>query len=237
MYQLLTGIGLKENKHHRKIRSFVKRAGRLTSGQQRALDQLLPEFGIDKYSGLLNFETLFSRKADTILEIGFGMGQSLLQQAQVNPQNNYLGIEVHSPGVGSLLNGMHQASLENIRVSMKDAVEVLEDKIAERSLSAVQLYFPDPWHKKRHHKRRLVQPEFADVILQRLKPGGVFHLATDWQNYAEHMLEVLSAVSGFYNYSEQGDYVPRPDARPLTKFEQRGHRLGHGVWDLMFIRK
>jgi len=227
---------LEENTRHRKIRSFVKRAGRLTSGQQRALDELLPEYGIDEYSGLVNFETLFSRSADTVLEIGFGMGQSLLQQAQTNPHNNYLGIEVHSPGVGSLLNSMKQASLDNIRVSMNDAVEVLENNISEQSLSGVQLFFPDPWHKKRHHKRRLVQSDFAKVILKRLKPGGFFHLATDWENYAEHMLEILSAISGFENCSEQGDYIPRPDSRPLTKFEQRGHRLGHGVWDLMFIR-
>jgi len=227
---------LEEIKYQRKIRSFVKRAGRLTAGQQRALDELLPRFGIDQYPGLVNFETLFSSKGDTILEIGFGMGQSLLQQAQANALNNYLGIEVHSPGVGSLLNGMKEQQLDNIRVSMNDAVEVLEKNIPEKSLNVVQLFFPDPWHKKRHHKRRLVQKDFAEVILKRLKPGGLFHLATDWENYAEHMLDVLSAVPGYKNLSEDGNYVPRPESRPLTKFEKRGHRLGHGVWDLMFIR-
>jgi len=213
----------------------VKRVGRRTVGQDRALNDLLPEFGID-HQGILDFEALFSRKADTILEIGFGMGQSLLAQATSHPENNYLGIEVHTPGVGSLLNGMEEAGLTNIRVSINDAVEVLENNIAEQSLCGVQLFFPDPWHKKRHHKRRIVRPEFVNVILNRLKPGGFFHLATDWENYAEHMLEVLTAVSDFDNLSENGDYIPRPDSRPLTKFEQRGHRLGHGVWDLMFIR-
>ncbi|MCP4414895.1 MAG: tRNA (guanosine(46)-N7)-methyltransferase TrmB [Gammaproteobacteria bacterium] len=227
---------LEDKQHHRKIRSFVKRAGRLTPGQQRALNELLPEFGIDLDSGLVDFNTLFTNNSDVILEIGFGMGQSLLQQARENPDHNYLGIEVHSPGVGSLLNGMKEHGLDNIRVSMNDAVEVLENNIPEQSLSCVQLFFPDPWHKKRHHKRRLVQKDFVEAILKRLKPAGVFYLATDWENYAEHMLEVISAVSGFSNLSKEGNYLPRPDTRPLTKFEQRGQRLGHGVWDLMFIR-
>lgn len=225
-----------DKKHHRKIRSFVKRAGRLTKGQEKALNELLPEFGVDLDAGQIDFNNLFTRQSDVILEIGFGMGKSLLQQASENPDKNYLGIEVHSPGVGSLLNGMIELGLDNIRVSKNDAVEVLEKNIPEQSLSCVQLFFPDPWHKKRHHKRRLVQKDFVEAILKRLKPGGIFHLATDWENYAEHMLEVISAVSGFSNLAKEGDYVPRPDSRPLTKFEQRGHRLGHGVWDLMFIR-
>ena len=228
-----------ENDNHqqqRKIRSFVKRIGRRTQSQDRALSDLLPQYSVDQHQGLWNFEQLFSRQADTVLEIGFGMGQSLLAQAAANPQLNYLGIEVHSPGVGSLLHGVEERQLNNIRVSINDAVEVLENNIAEQSLVAVQLFFPDPWHKTRHHKRRIVNPAFAAVILSRLKPGGVFHLATDWENYANHMLRVLSAVSGFDNLSEQGDYIPRPDSRPETKFEQRGQNLGHGVWDLMFMR-
>jgi len=227
---------LEDKKHHRKIRSFVKRAGRLTQGQERALKEILPEFGIDLDAGLVDLKNLYKNNADVVLEIGFGMGQSLLQQASDNPDNNYLGIEVHNPGVGSLLNGMKERGLDNIRISMNDAVEVLEKNIPEQSLSCVQLFFPDPWHKKRHHKRRLVQTDFVEAILKRLKPEGIFHLATDWENYAEHMLEIISAVSGFRNLSQEGNYVPRPDSRPLTKFEQRGHRLGHGVWDLMFIR-
>ena len=220
----------------RKIRSFVKRVGRQTASQESALKELLPVYGVDYIEAPWEFRNLFNRDADTVLEIGFGMGQSLLAQAKTNPQNNYLGIEVHTPGVGSLLKGIDLADLKNIRVSVNDAVEVLESKIPEQSLSAVQLYFPDPWHKKKHHKRRIVKPEFVEVILSRLKPGGIFHLATDWENYAEQMLEVLSAASGFENLSESGGYFPRPDSRPLTKFEQRGHRLGHGVWDLIFKR-
>ena len=227
----------KNHPEHRKIRSFVKREGRRTPSQDRALRDLLPKFGIDHIPGPLDYSDIYARDADTIMEIGFGMGQSLLEQAQSNPRINYLGIEVHSPGVGSLINGLQTQGLTNVRVCTEDAVEVLADKITQDSLAGVQLFFPDPWHKKKHHKRRIVNQEFAETILSRLKPGGFFHLATDWQNYAEQMLQVLSAVDGFENLSEQGDYINRPDSRPLTKFERRGHRLGHGVWDLMFIRK
>jgi tRNA (guanine-N7-)-methyltransferase len=165
------------------------------------------------------------------------MGNSLLQQAQHNPEINYLGIEVHRPGVGALLNGINELGLNNIRVSTEDAIDVLDKKIVHASLDGLQLYFPDPWHKKKHHKRRLVNNEFLEIIKSRLKVEGFFHLATDWENYAEHMLEEFNKVHGFMNLSESGDYIPRPDSRPLTKFEKRGHRLGHGVWDLMFKRK
>jgi len=222
--------------NHRKIRSFVKRLGRKTQSQERALKNLMPVFGVENFQEILDFEKLYGRNAETILEIGFGMGQSLLEQAKINAQTNYLGIEVHSPGIGSLLNAMDEEGITNIRVCNADAVEVLE-KIDEQSLAGVQLFFPDPWHKKKHHKRRIVNADFVETILNRLQPGGFFHLATDWENYAEHMLEVLSAAEGFENTSEQNDYIARPETRPLTKFEKRGQRLGHGVWDLMFIRK
>ena len=225
-----------EHQQHRKIRSYVKRQGRITLGQDRALNEFLPVFGIDHLPGILNFDELFSRQADTVLEIGFGMGQSLLQQAIENPALNYLGIEVHRPGVGALLNGMQESALDNIRVSLEDAVDVLDKKISDQSLAGVQLFFPDPWHKNKHHKRRLVQHSFLETIKARLKPGGFFHLATDWENYAEHMLNVFSTADGYKNISLDGNYIDRPESRPLTKFEQRGERLGHGVWDLMFIR-
>jgi len=222
--------------HQHRIRSFVKRAGRITPGQERALKELLPLYNVDNYDGVLEFDEIYTRSADTILEIGFGMGQSLLAQAAANPENNYLGIEVHSPGVGSLLKGMNEQNIENIRVSLTDAVEMLNQKIPEQSLSTVQLFFPDPWHKKKHHKRRIVNHAFAEKILTRLKPGGLFHLATDWQIYAEHMLETLSEIQAFENVSDDNTFVPRPDSRPLTKFEKRGQKLGHGIWDLMFIK-
>ncbi len=225
------------NRFQRKIRSFVKREGRITAGQSRALEELLPEYGITLEAGEINFENLYSRQAETILEIGFGMGQSLISQAQTHSEINYFGIEVHRPGVGSLLKIMTEENIENIRVSLDDAIDVLEQQIPEQSLNGVQLFFPDPWHKKKHHKRRIVNDRFVALILSRLKPGGFFHLATDWENYAEQMLEVLSANDQFKNDSEDGTFIPRPDLRPLTKFEKRGHRLGHGVWDLMFLRK
>jgi len=220
----------------RKIRSFVKREGRITAGQQRALDELLPSYGVELEDGKIDYSDLFKRPADTILEIGFGMGQSLIQQAKDHPEINYFGIEVHRPGVGSLLKNMDEQTLSNIRVSLDDAVEVLNHQIADNSLAGVQLFFPDPWHKKKHHKRRIISQSFVDLIRTKLAQGGFFHLATDWENYAEYMLEVLAESKGFENLSETEDYIPRPDSRPLTKFELRGHRLGHGVWDLMFKR-
>lgn len=218
---------------HKKIRSFVKRTGRLTKGQERALTELLPQFQFSLQDGKLDYQRLFERTAPVILEIGFGMGDSLVTMAVQNPQNDYLGIEVHTPGVGSLLLGVEEHQLSNIRVSQDDAVEVLANNIPNNSLTGVQLFFPDPWHKTRHHKRRIVQLEFVELLQQKLIVGGFFHMATDWQNYAEHMLEVMSNAPGFENCAEHG-YLPRPDSRPITKFEKRGHRLGHGIWDLMF---
>lgn len=226
-----------EGRPLRKIRSFVRRQGRLTKGQQYAVEHYWPEMGIDYQPMPLVMSDLFSRDAPVTLEIGFGMGASLVEMADVNPDKNFLGIEVHLPGVGACLAAAHEKQLTNLRVMCHDAVEVLNKMIQDQSLSMVQLFFPDPWHKARHHKRRIVQVPFAELILSKLKPGGIFHMATDWENYAEHMLEVMNSIEGFQNLSSENSYVPRPESRPLTKFEQRGHRLGHGVWDLMFSRK
>ena len=220
----------------RRIRSFVRRQGRLTKGQQLALDQYWPEMGVEFQPEPLDLSQLFGRDAPVVLEIGFGMGASLVTMAQTNPQQNFLGIEVHAPGVGACLASAKEANVENLRVMCHDAVEVLEKMIPDNSLRMVQLFFPDPWHKARHNKRRIVQTPFAELVMRKLKLGGVFHMATDWEAYAEHMLEVMNGIDGYKNQSETQDYVPRPETRPLTKFEQRGQRLGHGVWDLMFER-
>jgi tRNA (guanine-N7-)-methyltransferase len=220
----------------RRIRSFVRREGRLTPGQQRALEELWPQFGIEHDETILDLQAIFGRSAPRVLEIGFGNGASLLKMAQGNPDTDYLGIEVHRPGVGNLLLGIEREGVTNIRVMSEDAVDILKQQIPDASLDMVQLFFPDPWHKKKHHKRRIVQPDFVQLLYRKLKPGGLFHMATDWQDYAEHMLEVMMAAEGFTNTSPTNDYVERPDSRPLTKFEQRGHRLGHGVWDLIFKR-
>ena len=220
----------------RSIRSFVRREGRLTKGQQRALTELWPRFGVDNEPGLIDLPALFGRDNPKVLEIGFGNGKSLAEMAANFPDSDYLGIEVHRPGVGSLLLLVEEQELSNVRVICDDAVEVLKQRIADASLNRVQLFFPDPWHKKRHHKRRILQPEFAELIWQKLKPGGVFHLATDWEDYAEQMMAVMSAAPGYENQAGKGQFSPRPDSRPLTKFEQRGQRLGHGVWDLLFQR-
>lgn len=220
----------------RRIRSFVRRQGRLTKGQQLALDQYWPEVGVEFQPEPLDLTQLFGRDAPVVLEIGFGMGASLVTMAQNNPQQNFLGIEVHAPGVGACLASAKEANVENLRVMCHDAVEVLEKMIPDNSLRMVQLFFPDPWHKARHNKRRIVQVPFAELVMRKLKLGGVFHMATDWEAYAEHMLDVMSSIDGYKNQSETQDYVPRPETRPLTKFEQRGQRLGHGVWDLMFER-
>jgi len=220
----------------RRIRSFVRRQGRLTKGQQHALDHFWPVMGVEFSEEPLDLPALFGREAPTTLEIGFGMGASLVTMAQARPEQNFLGIEVHSPGVGACLSSADEAGISNLRVMCHDAVEVLHKMIPDHSLTMVQLFFPDPWHKARHNKRRIVQPPFAELIKSKLKLGGVFHMATDWEPYAQHMLEVMSSMEGYTNLSPDNDYVPRPQSRPVTKFEQRGHRLGHGVWDLMFER-
>lgn len=220
----------------RRIRSFVRRQGRLTKGQQLALDNYWPEMGVEFQPEPLDMVALFGREASLVLEIGFGMGASLVAMAQNNPHQNFLGIEVHAPGVGACLASAKEAGVTNLRVMCHDAVEVLQKMIPDNSLRMVQLFFPDPWHKARHNKRRIVQVPFAELVQRKLKLGGVFHMATDWEAYAQHMLEVMNSIDGYTNQSETQDYVPRPETRPLTKFEQRGQRLGHGVWDLMFER-
>ncbi|WP_417664399.1 tRNA (guanosine(46)-N7)-methyltransferase TrmB [Pseudidiomarina donghaiensis] len=225
-----------EGKYIRKIRSFVKREGRLTKGQAAALERTWPRMGLTHEQGLLDLDTVFGRQAPTVLEIGFGMGKSLVAMAKAAPEKNFIGIEVHRPGVGACLMDAEEANLTNLRVYEHDAVEVLRDCIADNSLATVQVFFPDPWHKKRHHKRRLIQPEFVEALRNKLAVGGVLHLATDWENYAEHMLEVMSTASNWRNLAADNMYIPRPQERPLTKFEQRGERLGHGVWDLKFER-
>ena len=212
-----------------KVKSFVKREGRLTNAQARAIE-------LNHQQDTLDFRQIFGREAPIVLEIGFGMGQSLLDMAEAEPESNFIGIEVHRPGVGACLAEANERGITNLRLFEHDAVEILRDCIVDSSLSRVQLYFPDPWHKKRHHKRRIVQPAFVQDLRQKLKIGGVFHMATDWEHYAEHMLEVMSGADGFKNQSTDHPYAPRPDYRPVTKFEKRGERLGHGVWDLLFER-
>ncbi|WP_040576891.1 tRNA (guanosine(46)-N7)-methyltransferase TrmB [Methylophaga lonarensis] len=226
-----------ESKPMRTVRSFVRREGRLTPGQQKALDDLWPMFGIEETGPELDFAQLFGREASRVLEIGFGNGSSLAEMAAKQTDADFIGVEVHRPGVGQLLKLIENNQLSNLRVACTDAVELLKTRIADHSLDRVQLYFPDPWHKKRHHKRRIIQPAFVSLLAKKLKPGGHLHMATDWQDYAEQMLEDLSGSKDFVNCASDGTYIPRPDYRPLTKFEQRGHRLGHGVWDLLFKRK
>ena len=222
---------------HRAIRSFVLRQGRLTKGQESAMQSLWPQFGIEAADTELKLAHLFGRTAPITLEIGFGNGESLLQMAQAAPDRDFLGIEVHTPGVGHLLKLMGDTGVTNIRVFNTDAVEILKQRIPAQSLDRVQLFFPDPWHKKKHHKRRIVQPEFVDLMSSRLSQGGVFHMATDWQHYAEYMVEVMQTRSDFQNLAENPPYSPRPATRPLTKFENRGLRLGHGVWDLLYQKR
>jgi tRNA (guanine-N7-)-methyltransferase len=220
----------------RQIRSFVRRQGRLTTGQQRALQELWQRYGIDVADDSLDLNTLFNEPQLVILEIGFGNGESLLSQAQAHPQTAYLGIEVYQPGVGRLLQRLAQQQINNVKLICHDAVEVICHNIADNSLDGVQIFFPDPWPKKRHHKRRLIQPDFINLLVPKLTTDAYLHLATDWQPYAEHMLAVLSAQPDLINCAPDKTYYPRPMHRPLTKFEQRGERLGHEVFDLMFQR-
>jgi tRNA (guanine-N7-)-methyltransferase len=219
----------------RRIRSFVLRQGRLTKGQERALEEAWPQFGIEYQEALLDLNQTFDR-ADSkkVLEIGFGMGDATAKIAQTLPDSDFLAVEVHTPGVGSLLKLMQEGDIHNIRIIQHDAVEVLQNMLSDQSLDGVHIFFPDPWHKKRHHKRRLIQAEFVKLLCSKLKVGAYIHVATDWQEYAEWVLEVLKAEPQLQNTAL--DFAEKPAYRPLTKFENRGIKLGHGVWDLVFLR-
>jgi tRNA (guanine-N7-)-methyltransferase len=219
----------------RRIKSFVTRAGRLSTAQERALNELGPRFMIDYARSPLDTQAVFGRRAPVVLEIGFGMGQTTAHIAKHMPDKDFIGVEVHTPGVGSLLKLIGEEELANLRVIQHDAVEVLNNMIPPGTLAGVHVFFPDPWHKARHNKRRLIQAPFVKLLVDRLEQGGYLHLATDWEDYAVQMLEVLSAEEGLQNTAE--GYAPQPAYRPLTKFENRGLKLGHGVWDLVFTKK
>lgn len=220
----------------RAIRSFVLRQGRFTEAQQRAFDELWPRYGLDYTGTPRDFDAAFGRRAPRVLEIGFGNGEALRFAAAHDPGRDLIGIEVHAPGVGRLLNALAADGATNVRVYHHDAVEVLGNEVADGGLDEIRIYFPDPWHKKRHNKRRLVQPAFAALLVRKLATNGRLHLATDWRDYAEHMWDVLDATPGLRNRAGARGHVPRPDWRPQTHFETRGQRLGHGVWDLLYDR-
>ena len=224
------------NPQPRRIKSFVRREGRSSDKRKQRLEQLWPRLGINPDTGMVDFNILFDRQAPTFLEIGFGTGTALLEMATKNPGNNYLGVEVYRTGIGQLLSQVDDLGITNIRVFNDDAVDVLTHQIPDQSLDGLFLFFPDPWHKKRHHKRRLVQSGFIQLILKKLKPGGVFHAATDWEDYAHQMMAVLSDNAQIINSAGEHHFAERPEYRPYTKFERRGQSLGHGVWDLIFHR-
>lgn len=221
----------------RPIRSFVRREGRMTLSQKASLEKYWSEYGLETEMGLIDINAVFGRESDVILEIGFGAGASLLEMAAANPQDDYIGIEVHRPGIGGLLSQMVKNDVTNIRLFQQDVMEVLRKSIPDTGLSKIQIFFPDPWHKKRHHKRRLIQPSFVELLRQKLKLGGQVHLATDWQNYAEYMMEVFSNDDNFNNLVGHGHYLKDSSQyRVTTKFERRGQRLGHRIWDMIFVR-
>lgn len=220
----------------RTIKSFVCRTGRVTPRQLNALENCLPKYELPLTPEHWDFQSIFGRKAETIVEIGFGMGASLFSMAMAAPETSFIGIEVHRAGLGSLAASLDESGCTNVRLVSLDAVEVFKQYIPDGSLSGIQIFFPDPWHKKKHHKRRLIQPDFVNLLIQKLKPQGFIHCATDWEDYARHMLEVFSANQRLSNANPEGGYVPRPESRPITKFEQRAHRLGHGIWDLIYYK-
>ncbi len=226
-----------DGRYKRKIRSFVLRTGRLSDFQKRMMNDNWAEFGLDYQKEFFDFSAIFGNTNPVILEIGFGMGKSLVEMAKANPDKNYLGIEVHTPGVGACIADAVEQNVRNLRVICHDATEILRDCIKPETLGGLQLFFPDPWHKAKHHKRRIVQPQFVENVVEKLVSGGFIHMATDWENYAEQMLEVLTQNTSITNTAEDNGFIPRPDFRPLTKFEARGHRLGHGVWDLYFVKR
>jgi tRNA (guanine-N7-)-methyltransferase len=228
--------GTTENPYRRTVRSYVLRAGRVTEGQRRALEELWPLYGIDPGDDTLDFNALFDNEQPVVMEIGFGNGEATWRMAKACPEENFLGVEVHQPGVGRLLMNVREQGLTNVRVACEDAVELLRTRISDASLDGIRIYFPDPWPKKKHHKRRIVQTPFIDLLSTKMKAGGILHLATDWAPYAEFMLEVMQGSAEFENLSPSGDYCAKPAWRPPTKYEQRGERLGHEVADLVFRR-
>ncbi|HUA26672.1 MAG TPA: tRNA (guanosine(46)-N7)-methyltransferase TrmB [Steroidobacteraceae bacterium] len=227
---------MSESEHPRAIRSFVTRSGRITSAQERALDELWPRYGVEPAAAPLDLDTLFGRRARRVAEVGFGNGDNLLALAAARPEDDFLGIEVHRPGVGRLLLQLEQRALHNVRVVCRDAVEVLDRCLDGSCLDEILILFPDPWPKKRHHKRRLIQPPFVSLLAERLRSGGALRLATDWEPYAAEMLATLSAEDRLRNVAAAGGFIPRPAERSPTRFERRGERLGHQVWDLEFRR-
>ena len=227
---------MSQAKNLRKIQSFVKRSGRLSKGQSLGLNELWRDYGIDIDKKMLDLEGIFSNQNEITLEVGFGNGDSLLEMAIKQPDMNFLGIEVYEAGVGRLVNEASKKNVGNLRVIKEDAVEVIENNIPDKSISYCQLFFPDPWHKKRHHKRRIIQVGFLDLLSSKLKVNGIVHFATDWEDYAEHILETLESHKHFKNSSGAHRYSERPKNRPLTKFENRGQKLGHGVWDIIFTK-
>jgi tRNA (guanine-N7-)-methyltransferase len=225
-----------EESDRRRVHSFVLRAGRLTGGQKRALSELWPVYGLAECDDKLDLAALFGNSQPVIMEIGFGNGDATWQMATSHPEENFLAVEVHKPGVGHLLLKLEENGISNVRIACEDAVELLHKRIPAASLAGVRIYFPDPWPKKRHHKRRIVQAPFIGLLAEKMRIGGILHLATDWAPYAEHMLEVMHNCKGFENFSPVGGPVSKPAWRPATKYEQRGERLGHGVFDLVFRR-
>ena len=224
-------------RHHRPVRSFVLRAGRLTEGQQRALKELWPLYGVEAGENELDPGSLFGNDRPLIMEIGFGNGEATWQMAKSHPEENYLGVEVHKPGVGRLLLKIEEHELVNVRIACDDAVEILRHQVGDNTLDGVRIYFPDPWPKKRHNKRRIIQAPFIDLLARKMREGGILHLATDWEPYAEFMLEVMQGSEDFENLSPANGYCSKPAWRPLTKYESRGERLGHKVSDLLFRRR
>jgi tRNA (guanine-N7-)-methyltransferase len=222
--------------HKRQIRSFISRGMRMTQGQRQALDSLSPRYCLRVEDGLIDFVTVFARDADVIMDIGFGTGASLLSMAQAHPENDYLGVEVYPAGVGSLLAGVAKAEINNVHIYQCDVIDVLNQCIKDESLSGITIFFPDPWPKRKHHKRRLIQPDFIALLLHKLKPAGFLHLATDWQHYAQQMMKILSNAAEFHNEAGVGQFSSERYERPVTKFEKRGKQKGHDIWDLYFTK-